>query len=87
MLYILTINKIIMASGVALRLSEELVNDAKIESSVYNRSITKQIEYWAKIGKIVLENPDLPVNFIIETLKGLEEVKAKQTKKFNFSAE
>ncbi len=73
-----------MAAGVALRLSEELVNKAKQEAKVYNRSITKQIEYWAKIGKIALDNPDLPVEFIIGILKEQEEVENKEFTEFKF---
>ena len=73
-----------MAAGVALRLSEELVNKAKQEANVYNRSITKQIEYWAKIGKIALDNPDLPVEFIIGILKAQEEVENEEFTEFKF---
>lgn len=73
-----------MAAGVALRFSEELVNKARQEANVYNRSITKQIEYWAKIGKIALENPDLPVNFIIGVLKAQEEEADKEYSEFKF---
>lgn len=69
-----------MPAGVALRLSEELVNKAKQEANVYNRSVTKQIEYWAKIGRIALENPDLPVEFIIGILKAKEQ----ETEPFEF---
>lgn len=62
-----------MTSGVALRLSEELIDNARVEAKVSNRSITKQIEYWAKIGKVALENPDLPISFIMGTLLAKEE--------------
>ena len=57
-----------MTSGVALRLSEELIDNARVEAKVSNRSITKQIEYWAKIGKVALENPDLPISFNLSFL-------------------
>lgn len=32
------------------------------------RSIPNQIEFWAKIGKCALDNPDLPVEFIKDIL-------------------
>jgi hypothetical protein len=32
------------------------------------RSIPHQIEFWAKVGKCALENPDLPTEFIKELL-------------------
>ena len=37
--------------------------------------MTAQIEYWANIGKIAEENPDLHFAFIKEILLGLEELK------------
>ena len=36
----------------------------------------EQIEYWARIGKLVLENPDVPLDMIQETVLSLEEAKA-----------
>ncbi len=32
------------------------------------RSIPNQIEYWAKLGKCALDNPDLPIEFIKDVL-------------------
>ncbi|MCK5296179.1 MAG: ParD-like family protein [Alphaproteobacteria bacterium] len=59
--------------SVAVKLSDEVVKEAKRYADVYSRSVPKQIEYWTRIGKIVEENPDLPYNFIKETLLSLEE--------------
>ena len=42
----------------AIRISHKLADDAKVISNVENRSVTGQIEYWAKIGKIAEENKD-----------------------------
>ena len=67
-----------------VRLNDSIVNDAKIHAKVENRTTAKQIEYWAKIGKIALENPDLPVPFIIDTLVALEEVKEGKATPFKF---
>ena len=50
--------------GTALRISDKLVDEAKLQSKVENRSITGQIEYWAKIGKIAEENPNLPYSLL-----------------------
>lgn len=60
----------------ALKLSDEIVDAAKPYAAAMHRSVPKQIEYWARIGKAAEENPDLPVGFIIETLIALEEEKA-----------
>lgn len=48
----------------SIQLSETIVSKAKIISKVSNRSIAEQIEYWAKIGQIAEENPDLTYEFI-----------------------
>lgn len=60
----------------AAKLSGELVDLAKTHVAVDHRSIPKQIEYWARLGKIAEDNPDLPLRFIKDTLLALEEVKA-----------
>lgn len=60
-----------MASTV--KLSEELIAEARAYGKVYSRSTPKQIEYWFKIGKIAEENPDLPYNFIKQILLAKEE--------------
>ena len=43
----------------AVRVSGELVKEAKIYSKIDKRSITGQIEHWARIGKCAEDNPDL----------------------------
>ncbi|HSB06009.1 MAG TPA: hypothetical protein VLK23_12530 [Thermodesulfobacteriota bacterium] len=48
----------------AVRISEELVNDAKKFSRVDHRSLTGQIEHWARMGKCAEENPDLTYSLI-----------------------
>jgi len=60
----------------AVKLSENIVSDAQIMSKVFNRSVAGQIEYWAKIGKIVEENPDLTFEFIKNIFIAQEEAKA-----------
>ena len=44
----------------AVKISDELIAQARIKSKIFKRSIAGQIEYWAQIGQIVEENPDLP---------------------------
>ena len=62
----------------AVKISDNLVNRAKIKSKVFNRSIAGQIEYWAKIGEIVEDNPDLPLPLIQNILIGKEQIKSGQ---------
>jgi hypothetical protein len=59
----------------AVKISDDLVAKAKIQSKVFKRSVAGQIEYWAKIGQIVEENPDLPLPLIQDILIGKEQIK------------
>jgi len=68
----------------AIKLSDELVDDAKAYAKAQHRTPPKQIEYWARIGKLAEENPDLPLSFVRDALVGLEEIKAGQTSEYTF---
>ncbi len=66
------------AMATAVKISDDLFQKAKIKSKVFQRSIAGQIEYWAKIGQMVEENPDLPLPFIQDILVGREQIRAGQ---------
>ena len=68
--------------GVAINLDENLINDAKLQSKALHRSVPKQIEYWARIGHIAEDNPDLTFYQIKDIMLGLEEAKAGKTKEY-----
>jgi len=68
----------------AVNLPDQLVNDARRYAGVNSRSVPKQIEYWARIGKIADENPDLPYDFIKGILLGLQEVKDGDVSEYQF---
>jgi hypothetical protein len=59
----------------AVRISDDLVKKARSRSRALKRSLAGQIEYWATIGEIAEDNPDLPFSFIQDILIGLEQVK------------
>ncbi len=59
----------------SVRLDDSFVSQAKVYAEAENRSVPKQIEYWAKIGQIMIDNPDLPYDFVRESLLATEEVK------------
>lgn len=54
--------------GVSLRIDESIYSAARKTAKAECRSIPHQIEYWAKIGKCALENPDLPIEMIVDLL-------------------
>ncbi|NQZ58042.1 MAG: hypothetical protein HRT88_11340 [Lentisphaeraceae bacterium] len=68
----------------SVKLSGELLTQAKEHAQVEQRSIAKQIEYWAMMGRLALENPDLPFDFIRETMVAVNEqqIKAKNVDDF-----
>lgn len=68
----------------AVRISEKLINEAKKFSRVDHRSITGQIEHWAKIGKCAEDNPDLTYSLIKEILIGLQELEQGERSEYKF---
>lgn len=54
--------------GIPIRINEGVYNAAKQVANAECRSIPSQIEFWAKIGKCALDNPDLPIEFIKDLL-------------------
>ena len=61
-------------SNFKVQIDEELFNAAEIEGKANFRSTENQINFWAKVGRNALANPDLPVDFIAKVLiaKNLE---------------
>jgi len=68
--------------AVSVRLNNEFVANARVYAEAESRSLPKQIEYWAKIGQIMIDNPDLPYEFVRESLLAAEEVKQGLTKPY-----
>jgi hypothetical protein len=67
-----------------IKLSDDIVNEAKRYGAVYSRSTPKQIEYWLNIGKIAEENPDLSYNFIKDILLAKAELVDQQVTPYEF---
>ena len=68
----------------AVRISENLLVDARKYSKVDHRSITGQIEHWARIGKCVEENPDVTYDLIKEILIGIQELDQGEKTEYTF---
>ncbi|BCL61974.1 hypothetical protein DGMP_26670 [Desulfomarina profundi] len=68
----------------AVRVSEKLLSDARKYSKVDHRSITGQIEHWARIGKCAEENPDLTYELIKEILIGVQELDSREKSEYTF---
>ncbi len=70
--------------GKAIKLSDGLVNDATVSGKAQQRSVPMQIEYWARMGKIADENPDLSLAFVKDILVGIEETNAGDVSEYQF---
>jgi hypothetical protein len=68
----------------AVRISEELVDEAKRFSRIDHRSLAGQIEHWARMGKCAEENPDLSYTLIKEILIGLDELDQGEKTEYKF---
>ena len=62
-----------MTTSISIRIDQKLYDQARSEAQAEHRTIAGQVEYWAKVGRAALENPDLPVSFIEESLASLAE--------------
>lgn len=70
----------------AVKLSDQIVSEAKATSRALNRSIAGQIEHWAKIGKMVEANPDLTYEFIKNLLIAQQEAKTGNLEPYEFGS-
>ncbi len=71
--------------SIAVKISDELAQSAKINSTIFKRSLAGQIEFWANIGKITEENEDLPFSFIKDILVGKRQAKNPDLTPYEFS--
>ena len=48
----------------SVRISEGLYKAAKWTADAERRSVSAQVEFWASMGRVAVDNPDLPIDFI-----------------------
>jgi Protein of unknown function (DUF3423). len=63
----------------SIRIAAVLYEKARQAALIEQRTIAGQIEYWANIGRVALENPDLPTHFIVEALSSTHEPREQAT--------
>jgi hypothetical protein len=54
--------------GMPVRIEDELYMAAKDHGKAVGRTIAEQIEFWAKVGKVSLDNTDLTAGFVRDIL-------------------
>jgi len=68
-----------MTTSTSIRIDQTLYDQARAEAAAEHRTIAGQVEYWAKVGRAALDNPDLPVSFIAESLASMAEPREEAT--------
>lgn len=62
-----------------VKFNSDFVDLVRAHATAKKRSIPKQIEYWARLGKIAEENSEMTGQMILECLAGLQEVRDGKT--------
>ncbi len=57
----------------SVRIDDELVAQARATAKAEFRTLQSQIEFWAKVGRAALDNPELPSHFIAESIMSMQE--------------
>ena len=65
--------------GMPVRIDDTLYEQARAEAKIERRTIAGQIEFWAMVGRAALDNPDLPVTFVVQSLAALAEPREQAT--------
>lgn len=65
-----------ISTSTSIRIDQALYEQAKVDATIEHRSIAGQIEFWARVGRAALDNPDLPVTFVAESLASMAEPRA-----------
>lgn len=65
--------------GMPVRIEDNLYASARDQAKAEHRTIAGQIEFWAKVGRAAIDNPDLPIDFITESLISMAESKSHAT--------
>jgi len=54
----------------------DMVRALRAHAKASKRSVSEQIKYYAHLGMVAKDNPDLPMSFIEGVLEGVEESRA-----------
>ena len=58
---------------VSISVDRQFYTEAAIEAEMQGRLPAEQIQFWAKIGRTAILNPDLPAAFIADCLIALND--------------
>ena len=58
------------ANHASIKLSRDLVEEARREAEVLHRSVGAQVEHWARLGRIFENTPGMGIDRVREALEG-----------------
>lgn len=64
-----------MSISTSIQINQELYEQAKQVALLEHRSIEAQIEFWARVGRAAMDNPDLPISFVAASLISMAEAR------------
>ncbi|HKL22710.1 MAG TPA: hypothetical protein VJ904_12965 [Tichowtungia sp.] len=73
-----------MSATIAVRLPEEIVNRARIMGKIERRKPSQQIEYWIELAQCAIDNPELSIREIKETLQAMAEAEVGDVSEYTF---
>jgi hypothetical protein len=59
--------------SIDIALPESLIERARLAAASQSRSVAEQVEHWSRIGRVMEQNPDLPLALIREILTADQE--------------
>jgi len=59
--------------GMPVRIDNVLYEQAKNEDKAEHRTIAGQVEFWACVGRAAIDNPELPIDFVVQALVSMKE--------------
>ncbi|NQZ12029.1 MAG: hypothetical protein HRT35_33165 [Algicola sp.] len=68
-----------------VHLNNELIEKANGSCIESNRSVSAQIEHWARIGAVMEDNPDLTYEFVKQVMVGKAEKDDGKLESYQFS--
>ncbi len=65
--------------GMPVRINNQLYEQAKSEAKAEHRTIAGQIEFWASVGRAAIDNPELPIDFVVQVLGSMKAPRSDAT--------
>ncbi len=62
-----------MAESTSVRISPDLYELARQHAALEHCTVGGQIEFWARVGRAALNNPDLPASFVAQSLAKIDQ--------------